>query len=50
MKQNIEKSALPFTIHYSKAKDLGKQRFTYRGAGKDQSQSLSGFTCFKERD
>jgi tRNA-specific 2-thiouridylase len=37
---DIEKAAA-ITVHYSKAKDLGKAEVTYRGAGKDQSQSLS---------
>ena len=37
---DIEKAAA-ITIHYSKAKDLGKAEVTYRGVGKDQSQSLS---------
>jgi len=37
---DIEKAAA-ITVHYSKAKDLGKAEVTYRGVGKDQSQSLS---------
>jgi tRNA U34 2-thiouridine synthase MnmA/TrmU len=37
---DIEKAAA-ITVHYSKAKDLGKVEVTYREAGKDQSQSLS---------
>jgi len=37
---DIEKAAA-ITVHYSKAKDLGKAEVTYRGAGKDRSQFLS---------
>jgi tRNA-specific 2-thiouridylase len=36
---DIEKAA-SITVHYSKAKDLGKAEVTYRGVGWDQSQSL----------
>jgi len=37
---DIEKGAA-ITVHYSKAKDLGKAEVTYKGVDKDESQSLS---------
>ena len=37
---DIEKAAAT-TLHYSKAKDLGKAEVIYKGVDKDQSQSLS---------
>jgi tRNA U34 2-thiouridine synthase MnmA/TrmU len=37
---DIEKAAT-ITVHYSKAKDLGKAEVTYREVGKNQDQSLS---------
>jgi tRNA U34 2-thiouridine synthase MnmA/TrmU len=37
---DIEKAAA-ISVHYSKAKELGKAEVTYRVVGKDQSQSLS---------
>jgi predicted ribosome quality control (RQC) complex YloA/Tae2 family protein len=42
VERDIEKAAA-ITVHYSKAKDLGKVEVTYRRSDEDQRQSLSVF-------